>query len=259
MPVAVCRAGFMHSAYSTSFYTHALFRLDERALLQRAIGRDAEDLVFRFCTMDRVRAWNELARVPRAAKLSYPHTLRVGERARVSRRTLVNLLIIESANIAEQSSADDRGPAPWMSRVLGWWEFLDVRSIPLRLNTRPALTAAADERAIDAYRRALRAPAPRALSWLDLAIEQNPWAAEPRILRALCTAKGEDEDGAANARRGRDLISAWAVAWDKRLSAKAWHVLATRSASRSRSARLDFESVREMLNGKAPLPRWLRV
>src|SRR5215468_771258 len=53
MPVAICRAGFMHSAYSTSFYARALFRLDERGIVRSMIGREAEELAFRFCTMDR--------------------------------------------------------------------------------------------------------------------------------------------------------------------------------------------------------------
>jgi hypothetical protein len=242
MPVAVCRAGFMHSAYSTSFYPHALFSLDQRDLLKRAIGCEAEDLVFRFCTMDRGAFWNELASAQRVRK-----------------RSLINLLMIESANIAEQSRAEDRGPAPWMSRVLGWWALLDARSVPVRLKARPALIAASDQRAIDAYRRALRAPAVRARSWLDLAIEQNPWVGEPRILRALCISKGYSADAVAEARHGGELMSAWAVAWDKRLSSKAWHALASRIASRSHTARLDFESVREMLNDRAPPPRWLKV
>ena len=38
---------------------------------------------------------------------------------------------------------------------------------------------------------ALQAPAKRALSHLDRAIEHNPWAAEPRIMRALCALESE--------------------------------------------------------------------
>ena len=95
MPVAVCRAGFMHSAYSTSFYPHALFSLDERDAVTHMIGREAEELAFRFCTMDRRGFWDALVKRPRSGTLTYPNRLRAGAPVRVSRQTLRSLLIIK--------------------------------------------------------------------------------------------------------------------------------------------------------------------
>lgn len=259
MPVAVCRAGFMHSAYSTSFYPHALFRLDERETVRRLIGREAEDLVFRFCTMDRPDFWDGLVQNRGVGTLTYPDRLRAGARVRVARKTLGNLLIMESANIAEQSRAADAGPAPWMSRVTGWWAFLDDRSTPLRSKVRPSLTERADEGAIEAYRLALKAPVRKAIPLLERAIDQNPWAAEPRILRALCALDAGDAGAVAQATRGAELISAWAVAWDKRLSVQAWKALADRIRSPRSSSQRDFRSFSAMLRDRAPRPRSMRV
>jgi hypothetical protein len=260
MPVSVCRAGFLHSAYSTSFYPHALFGLDERQVVRRMIGREAEALAFRFCTMDRRGFWDGLSRHSAESTLTYPDRHRAGAPVSVARRTLCRLLIIESANIAEQSRADDASPTAWMSRVLRWWEFLDIRHIPLRLSVRPRLTRRADDSAIEAYRLALKLPARRAMPLLDQAIEHNPWAAEPRILRALCARQTKAAYALTEASRGADLLSAWAVAWDKRLTVQGWKALAERiENTRTRRVQLDFESVCATLSGHAPAPRWLMV
>ena len=263
MPRAVCRAGFMHSAYSTSFYPHALFRLDERTRLRQLIGREAEELAFRFCTMDRRGFWDQLVtRRPRPV-LSYADRLRPGARVRVDRQTLTRLLIIESANIAEQSKADDGGPSPWMSRVLRWWEYLDERSLPQGFRHRPTLSRRADEAAIEAYRRALTLPRTKAVRLLQRGIEQNPWAGEPRILRALCLREcGESSEAGLTARAGADLLSMWGAAWDKRLSANAWKALAARiqsGAARRRSAAADYRFICAALARPTDRPKWLNV
>ena len=260
MPVSVCRAGFLHSAYSTSYYSDALFRFDERDAVRRMIGREAEELVFRFCTMDRRTCWGELARSATCGPLTYADRTRPGTRVPVARNQLKQLLIIESANVAEQSRGTSGGPVPWMSRVLGWWHFLDVDSIPLRLGVRPELTRKADERAIEAYEHALTLPPRRALSLLDQAIEQNPWVAEPRITRALCERK-DRRASHIELTKAAGLLSAWALAWDKRLSVNGWKVLCGRvhGASGSRSGELGFESLCAILSGRVSKPDCLAL
>jgi len=262
MPAAVCRAGFLHSAYSTSFYPDALFRLDERAAVRSMVGREAEELVFRFCTMDRRGLWDRLARTRRRGRWTYPDRHRAGAPVHVARKTLGRLLVIESANVAEQSSAGDGGPAPWMSRILRWWTFLDDRSLPRSLSERPCLTPRADLAAIEAYRLALDGPGRRVALLLDRAAALNPWAAEPRILRALCALETGDDGYVRQARRGASLLRAWAVPWDKRLTVAAWTGLARRveGAARMRaSARPSLAFVRAVLDGQAAQPRWLKV
>lgn len=250
----------MHSAYSTSFYPHALFRLDQRDVVRSMIGREAEALAFRFCTMDRRGFWDRLAQARGTGTLTYPNRLRKDAPVRVSHEALNRLLIIESANIAEQSRAEDYGPAPWMSRLLGWWELFDEVPIPLCSSMRPSLTRGSDESAIVTYRLALQSPVRRAIPLLDDTIKHNPWAAEPRILRALCAVDTKDVGAFAEARRGVGLISAWAVPWDKRLTASQWNTLADRIQSRSVKrvpSTLNFKSICAILAKKAPRSRWL--
>ena len=262
MPVPVCRAGFLHSVYSTSYYPHALFGLEQRDLIRRLVGRDAEELVFRFCTMDRRGFWDELAQRPRTRSLTYPDRMRGGSLVPISRQMLKHLLMIESANLAEQGRSKDFGPAPWMSRIIQWWKFLDVRSIPLRVGVRPTLTRAADERAIEAYRSALRAPRAQAASLLDDAIRLNPWAAEPRLMRGLYALEHHDAEASLHARKAVKLLSAWATPWDKRLTLNGWLALAGRieaAADRRSASPPRFASICGALQKQTRMPRWLVV
>jgi hypothetical protein len=260
LPTAVCRAGFLHSAYSTSHYGEALFRFDEREDVRGMIGPEAEELVYRFCAMDRRDYWDQLARMRDCGPLAYPDRRRAGARVRISRTKLAQLLMIESANVAEQSRAATGGPAPWMSRVFGWWRFLDADTLPVRFGVLPALTKRADERAIDAYEHALAVPLRRAVPLLEEAIDQNPWAAEPRIMRALCE-RSHTPARRTELAKSVQLLSGWAVAWDKRLSANGWRALCRRMerASRDPSREPTFESVRAVLSRKAHKPRFLAV
>jgi hypothetical protein len=262
MPAAVCRAGFMHSAYSTAFYPHALFTLEEREAVRGMVGREAEDLVYRFCMMDRRGFWEELAAHPRLRAVSYPDRLRGGAPVRVSRRTMQRLLMIESANIAEQSKARDGGPAPWMSRLLPWWAFLELKSLPLRLSRRPSLTTRAEEAAIECYREALTMPSPRTAGLLERSIRQNPWAAEPRIMLALWVLENGDGKARRSLQEGIRLLREWATPWDKRMTVDGWLALAERIqavAAARRVSPLRFAAICEALEKKAPMPRWLRV
>jgi hypothetical protein len=262
MPVAVCRAGFMHSAYSTSFYPHALFTLEERDLVRRMVGREAEDLVYRFGTMDRRGFWDRLAARPKTRALCYPDRLAGGAAVRVSRQTLKWLLIIESANIAEQSKTRDGGPAPWMSRLLRWWEFLDLKSLPLRTSTRPTLMTRAEEAAIEAYRAALAQPLARTAVLLDRSIRKNPWAAEPRIMRGLWSLEIGSEEARRFVRDGVRLLREWATPWDKRLSVDGWIALAERIEAAGAGRRVSpprFASICGALEKERPMPRWLMV
>lgn len=257
MPLSVCRAGFLHSAYSTSSYTEALFGFDQRDTVRQLIGHDAEELVFRFCAMDRRHYWDELARHRTLARLTYPDRTRGGARVRIARAKLVRLLTIESANIAEQSRAADGSPAPWMSCLFGWWAFLKADAIPLRVGVRPTLPKEAEERSIEAYRDAVTARSRRAVSLLDEAIEQNPWTAEPRILRAYCARDSISTELATAAR----LLNAWGVAWDKRLSLNAWKALCEPNLhqSRRRSREMSFDFLCAILSRNERKPRFLAV
>jgi hypothetical protein len=260
-PVAACRAGLFHSAYSTASYPHALFPLQRRKALRAMIGRESEELVFRFCTMERRGYWDALGRRRSARPLTYRLRTRPEAAVRVSRRTLVQLLLIESANLAEQTCAPDGGPAPWMSRVSAWWRFLHERDLPRGLGARPSLSLRQDEAAIAAYRNALSSSERRAVAWLDRAIELNPWAGEPRVLRALHAGLDHRSNAELDIAAGVKLLSAWGVAWDKRLSLEAWKTLASQAAGDARGRvrhSLTFDATRQVLSwacAGAPLAR----
>jgi hypothetical protein len=250
----------MHSAYSTSSYPYALFAFDDRALVRQMIGAQAEELAYRFCTMDRRGFWDRLADGPATRALRYPNRLSDGAPVRVSRQMLKWLLMIESANIAEQSKAPDGGPAPWMSRLLRWWEFLDLKSLPLRMPARPRLTRRAEKAAIETYRAALSTPVAQAAVLLDRSIRQNPWAAEPRIMRGLWSLEKGDEEARRFVRDGARLLRAWATPWDKRLTLDGWLALADRieaAAAGARVSRPRFDLISRALEREARMPRWL--
>jgi hypothetical protein len=126
-------------------------------------------------------------------------------------------LLVECANTAEQTAACDGGPDAWMSKVLFWFA-LGRFNLPA-LGSSPVLAGKAEKAAIDGYAKALRLPATRAFDVLNKVVDLNPWAAEPRILRGLCTLEfGESPAALADAVRGRALATAWAIPWDRRMS-----------------------------------------
>jgi hypothetical protein len=48
-----CAAGLYHSVYGTNAFTSVLIRRENRYLVREQIGKVAEDLVYRFCSIDR--------------------------------------------------------------------------------------------------------------------------------------------------------------------------------------------------------------
>lgn len=260
MPVPVCRAGLMHSVYSTSRYPHQLYGFDDRRSVRRMIGREAEALAYRFCAMERRGYWDYVARHRDAATFTYRDRFSDGASSRVARDTIETLLIIDSANVAEQRKARDGGPMPWMSRVLRWWRFLDDGRVPVQLGARARLTVREDELAIEAYRLALSRSAREALPLLELARRSNPWAAEPCIALALCRLELDVDGATDDAARGAELLRAWAVAWDKRLTLDGWKALAERAhRPRRRSSPPRFRDLADILEGRSKKPRWLAI
>lgn len=254
LPRAICRAGLMHSCYSTLFYPHALFKIQARPRVREIIGPQAEALAYRFCVLDRAELWSLAAQ-----KSSLRGGIRVtrtdnGRRMFLAEGTVKSLLLIESANLAEQSAAPDGQPLPWMWRVVSWSRLLGRKTLPLPFHLLPTLTLAAEQKAVEAYRRVLNAPLSAVGALLDETIRLNPWAAEPRLLRALHSLERRDKESAiADTLRSHALLSAWAVTWDKRWTLRTWLNLnaATMQAVIKRDhasdAGISFKSVKEAL------------
>jgi hypothetical protein len=256
MPRAVCRAGLAHSCYSTIFYPHALFDLGARPRVRALIGRGAEALAYRFCVIDRAELWTLAARLTSPGGGLKVRRIDDGRPVFLPAATVRSLLVVESANLAEQSAAGDGSPEPWMSRLASWSKVFGRVGPPLPRHLAPTLTGAAERRALEKYRLALKAPLSEAPALLDDALRLNPWAGEPRILRALCALDRRDWASAfSHAAQGQELLSAWAVTWDKRLKLREWLGLAdlvmrgAAGAARPAGRALSFRSVRAALNG----------
>ena len=219
MPAAVCRAGLLHSAYSTVYYPYGLYSLRQRGQVRALIGQRAEALVFHFCSMKRDEIWPMMYRRQQTLTPMFYRSRHPGhDRVRLTRQTAGRLLLIECANIAEQARASDGGPSPWMWQLLQWWSLLEQCLRPVRLQTDHRLTKRADEAAIKLYLTACRCSGRIAVRHLDQAIILNPWAGELRLLRALHQYHLRDYPGAAaDARAAHRLLTQWGVAWDKRV------------------------------------------
>jgi hypothetical protein len=226
-PSVVRNAGLVHSVYSTSDFKHALFSLRRRPTLQRLIGPEAEALAFLFCVLD--RAWlrarlMQLEAIP--GRLTVPR--HDGQQPlRLSGKTVREILMIECANLADQATGEGGGPAPWMARVGSWLALIGCKRF--HLPCVPAdLTEPAESMAIASYCAALRLPTRRAVDALNEAVTHNPFAAEPRIMRAVCALERGDPVGAlVDASRGRALLTAWSTPWDKRLGFATWQEIAS--------------------------------
>jgi uncharacterized protein DUF6817 len=256
----VCRAGLLHSAYSTSFYPHALYRVTHRPFVRQLIGHRAEALVYRFCAISRRELWARVHDRSCQEALTVPNRFNTSLRIKLRAVDVRNLAIVESANIAEQSRAADGGPAPWMSQVFGLWRLLTPEEIPVRFEVRPLLTTESERHAIAMYRRALTHAPAESARWLDRAIASNPWAAEPRILRAIQATTMEDHQRAALEISGAEkLLSKWAVPWDKRISVATWQDLIRHLGSTNRrvNGHITLPFIRSVLERSTSIPAWL--
>lgn len=96
-PQSTCLGGLFHSIYGTNAFTHQSLTPAQRPLLQTAIGHDAEQLAWHFCTIDRPSAiFAGLRQLPGA----YIAAPRIGPDASQWRA----LAEIECANLIEQGA-----------------------------------------------------------------------------------------------------------------------------------------------------------
>jgi hypothetical protein len=163
-------------------------------------------------------------------------------------------LLIECANIAEQSCDLDGFPSAWMSRVISWSRLLKRGTLPLPFHSQRPLTANAERKALEKYRHMADAPVRKVCTLLNEVIGLNPWAGEPRLLRALCHLQAGQKDLAfSDAVQGHYLLSAWAVSWDKRWRLNKWFALSAAilnesiTANHRRNEALTIETVRNAL------------
>lgn len=99
--------GLFHSAYSTQQYPYGLYGYAQREDLQALIGRDAERLVFLFCSHDRVDLYAQAVELTKAGATLPEAGLRLrnaltGTTAQVPASLIAPLLVVHAADLAEQ-------------------------------------------------------------------------------------------------------------------------------------------------------------
>jgi len=122
-PQALARCGLFHSAYSNSYVNLAIFKAGtDRGLVQDDCGAEAEELIYKFCVVDRqniiVDTLFPMERVP-AEGLIVPH-IHTGEPVHLSSELLGQLLVMTMADVADQQYGwqDDLfGDAQWRPRL----------------------------------------------------------------------------------------------------------------------------------------------
>lgn len=115
---SVCLAGLFHSIYGTEDFTDSTLAYERRQELQRIIGKEAEHLVYLFCTTQRRSFFNNLSALARGGQLQVLDR-QAQQMIPVSKETLVNLLELEVANLIDQAPPPQQIPDSTRSTMLG--------------------------------------------------------------------------------------------------------------------------------------------
>jgi hypothetical protein len=190
--------------------------------VRKIVGRSAEALAYLFCVIDRGELWKQAAncKSPNAGfDVSSALSKRKIHLTAVQAR---ELLIIETANLAEQCAAEDGSPSDWMWLPASWARVMNSHGVPVNFNS-SELTRSADRKVVREYRRLSSTSVSEISPVLDAISRINPWAAEIRLLRAInALDHGRKEQAFLEATQAHALFSSWAVAWDKRLALWEW-------------------------------------
>ena len=227
-PQHVRLAGLMHSVYATDAFTHPIVERAERERIRALIGREAERLVFLFCSLDRRDLFSTIAAAPgEHGPLRLP--AREGDAPlEIAGPEVGDLLVLYLANEAEQACRDDGSPATCLafgSQLAGWTRDR-ARVVPPVFAAGLQRVEREDEAALlAAYAAAFADPAGAAL--VMPVLERELGVGEPLAIAALhALAAGDVARAAVTARRAATFMATWNTAWDKRLAPARWLQLA---------------------------------
>uniref|UniRef100_A0A061R3X2 Tetratricopeptide repeat domain containing protein n=1 Tax=Tetraselmis sp. GSL018 TaxID=582737 RepID=A0A061R3X2_9CHLO len=246
-PLAVCRLGLFHSAYSNSFVSMNLFNPEkDRGRLAEMIGDEAENLVYKFCVIDRQHMEDTVVQnlsVP-SEGITFRH-IRTGEPVHCSAQEIGAFLLETVADYHDQSFG-------WQSdleegRTDALWPGIFKPTLRMSKISRMAYAAAKDcglqvvppvfagctrvlspedeRRARDLYWRVVTEEAPRAerLSLLRECASLNPDIAEPHAVAAqIHLQEGRWEEAGAASQAALDIFYQWGTMWDNRMPFEAW-------------------------------------
>jgi hypothetical protein len=233
-PVTLCYAGLFHSCYSTDAFLHPLFKLSERAEVQQLISSDAEERVFLFCNIDRKHLLQQLAGLQKIPEDGLGiRMFRIGQSQQLSKRFIADLLVLEMANIAEQSSSVGGWPGLWMSKVAHLGQLIRgvMSPVPPIFNHCMAhLSSNEENNALKLYLAGVATLVENpqnAKNLLSKVCLSNPWIAEPQLFLALIALKGGRwEEVWYFANCSLALLHQWGTPWDKRHCWTEWTDLA---------------------------------
>ena len=253
-PQATCRLGLFHSAYSNSFVAMGIFdREKDRGKLAELIGDEAENLVYKFCTIDRQSLERTVLEEGTIRPDGYDMThIATGTPLRLTGGEAAAMITETLADEAEQRFGwqseleDGRVRAVWpgpfaptlrlsrtsrLAYALRASQLVPEHALPPPFERCAKVLAPSDEAAArEAYMRAVCAPAhvdgsggPAGLADLDVAARLNPYVGEPHLVAAqLLLEAARWDEAAAKAAHGVALLETLATSWDKRMSWQAW-------------------------------------
>lgn len=224
----LCKAGLFHSCYSTDVYRHGMFNPGQRDKVRALIGKESEELVFTFCTIDRKdlsKKLNNLKFIPDDGLAI--KNFRSGQSEQISKNMIAELIILEMANIADQSTNEGEEPALWLSKIVTLGRIgrpFFVYIPPVLDNLTYPLTPEDEALSWKHYTKGvalLRDDIEAAYQELENSIILNPWVGEPRLLFVLAKLLLCDfENLSVEVQKALGSLQTLGTSWDKR---RTWH------------------------------------
>ncbi|KAJ1453183.1 hypothetical protein M885DRAFT_524823 [Pelagophyceae sp. CCMP2097] len=249
-PVATQRLGLFHSAYSNSFVAMKLYDIKtERGALQEMIGEEAENLVYKFCVINRQVLENTVLGEGTIRKEGYELAhIHTGETVHLSGEEAAACITQTIADVMDQSFGwqseleADRTLALWpgpflptlrMTKVTNFAAALRESGLVPEAQLPPVfgrctqiLTKQEEKDARDRYARVVyneRVATDKDVTALLEVSVLNPYVAEPHVVRAqILLQMGRFPEAERAALQGLQLLELWATPWDKRMPLHAW-------------------------------------
>jgi Aspartyl/Asparaginyl beta-hydroxylase/Domain of unknown function (DUF6817) len=231
-PFWIQAAGLFHSIYSNDVYRPKVLGIEHRAWLQSVIGKDAEQLVYLFHSIQRHRFFDSVfhpsTELARGLTVSSKSGDAKGE-VELNSSQVFALLVIHMANEAEQTCLANGIPGVWLARVsaLGSRARAAGGTVPPVFNDCQTIFSSDDELLLrESYGKASESASTdrvAAKSYFADCSTLSRWVAEPLILGAYLEILEGNISGAQKlSHRAIGILDQWGTAWDKRLSCNEW-------------------------------------
>lgn len=221
-------AALLHSVYATDAYRRQLIPLSERDEVATQAGVDAERMAFLFAAVSRGALFDWVAceeRIP-PAPIELPCRPGIAQRsAMLAPADVGHLLLLHTANHAEQASDRAGGPDLWLAGAAARLRRLDPAAFTVPAPFTASIAEDDERAALALYRAGLDRldDPPAARRALSDAAAHNPWVGEPCAWLALLELRsGRPARARCEAARARERFDALGVAWDKRQDFERW-------------------------------------